>query len=343
MPEAIAPDYECRHCRKPLLRPARSQWSAVEGQPFPLGVKWLPAEQAYNFAVYSMHEQSVELLLFRKNELDRPASVFSFDRLRNKSGIAWHCRIPVSATNGAGFYAYRFCGPESETGDARNAFDSDKLLLDPYARSGFFPTDFDRSAAQRPGSNLGKAPLGLLVECECEFEWNGDSRVRHEADLIIYEMHIRGFTRHQSSWLPVEQRGTFDGVIAKIPYLIELGVTAVELMPVFQFDPQEGNYWGHMPLSFFAPHPVDMSPSSHSLAFSLSGSSAGEGDLYILINGSHRPPMFRVQRGSPGEWRKVIDTAAESPRDISRSCFDGDAVLDTLEIAPHSIAVLGQT
>lgn len=258
MSETSAIAYECRHCktplRRPLLRPGLGQWSAVDGRPFPLGVQWLPMEQAYNFAVCSMHAQSVELLLFRENELETPAFVFSFDPLRNKSGTAWHCRIPVSATNDAKFYAYRICGPESETGDARHAFDGDKLLLDPYARSIYFPTDFDRSAAQRPGSNIGKAPIGLLVECQCEFEWNGDGRIRHEADLIIYEMHVRGFTRHRSSGLPAERRGTFDGVIAKIPYLVELGVTAVELMPIFQFDPQEGNYWGYMPLNFFAPH-----------------------------------------------------------------------------------------
>lgn len=201
-----------------------------------------------------MHAQSVELLLFREDDLEQPACVHSFDPLRNKSGGVWHCRIPVSATNDAKFYAYRVCGLENPAGDARHAFDGDKVLLDPYARSVYFPANFDRSAAQRPGSNLGKAPLGLLVECQCEFEWNDDIRIRHEADLIIYEMHVRGFTRHPSSGVPADQRGTFQGVIAKIPHLVELGVTAVELMPVFQFDPQEGNYWGYMPLNFFAPH-----------------------------------------------------------------------------------------
>jgi glycogen operon protein len=101
---------------------------------------------------------------------------------------------------------------------------------------------------------MAKAPLGLLDECQCPFDWNSDRHLRHEAVLIIYEMHVRGFTHHPSSGLPASQRGTFEGVIAKIPHLLELGVTAVELMPVFQFDPQEGDYWGYMPLNFFAPH-----------------------------------------------------------------------------------------
>ncbi len=258
MSQTVAPAYECQHCKKPLRmplrRPARGQWSAVEGQPFPLGVNWLPQDQAYNFAVYSMHARSVELLLFREDDLEQPVVVFSFDPLRNKSGCVWHCRIPVSATNDAKFYAYRMCGSEAQVGDTRHAFDSDKLLLDPYARSVYFPANFDRSAAQRPGSNLGKAPLGLLIECQCKFEWDDDVHIRHEADLIIYEMHVRGLTRHPSSGVPVDQRGTFEAVIAKIPHLVELGITAVELMPVFQFDPLEGNYWGYMPLNFFAPH-----------------------------------------------------------------------------------------
>jgi glycogen operon protein len=201
-----------------------------------------------------MHARSVELLLFREDDLEHPAFVLLFDPLRNKSGSVWHCRIPVSATNDAKFYAYRMCGSEAQAGDTGHAFDGDKLLLDPYARSVYFPANFDRSAAQRPGSNLGKAPLGLLIECQCKFEWDDDVHIRHEADLIIYEMHVRGLTRHPSSGVPVDQRGTFEAVIAKIPHLVELGITAVELMPVFQFDPQEGNYWGYMPLNFFAPH-----------------------------------------------------------------------------------------
>ena len=77
---------------------------------------------------------------------------------------------------------------------------------------------------------------------------------RHEATAVIYELHVGGFTHHPSSGVTEEMRGTYAGVIEKIPYLQELGVTVVELMPVFQFDPSDGNYWGYDPLSFFAPH-----------------------------------------------------------------------------------------
>jgi isoamylase len=86
------------------------------------------------------------------------------------------------------------------------------------------------------------------------FEWGNDRRPEHDSDLIIYELHVRGFTMNPNSGVRAENRGTFAGVIERIPYLHDLGVTAVELMPVFQFDATEPNYWGYMPLNFFSPH-----------------------------------------------------------------------------------------
>lgn len=250
--------YECRHCRTPLppsrLRYRYDSWSSTEGCPFPLGVRWIPEQQSYNFALYSKHAEQVELLFFADGHLSEPAFSFHFEPLRNKSGPIWHCRIPVTETGGAKYYGYRIAGPPNQGGYDMHSFDSEKLLLDPYARSVYFPPGFERTAAQQAGSNVGRAPLALLDECQCPFEWNDDQHVRHEADLILYEMHVRGFTQNPNSEVPTDRRGTFQGVIDKIPYLVDLGVTAVELMPVFQFDPQEGNYWGYMPLSFFAPH-----------------------------------------------------------------------------------------
>lgn len=250
--------YSCRHCRTPVkdwTPPSEvGRWSQTDGDPSPLGVSWLPAEQAYNFALYSRHASSVELLLFRDGEFDTPVFVFRHDPIRNRSGVIWHCRISASTTEGARYYAYRVVEPAEEAEGGRYGFNAEKLLLDPYARSVFFPPDFDREAARSPGSNMGRAALALLDECQCRFSWNGDRRIRHETDLIIYEMHVRGFTRHLSSGVCDEKRGTFGGVIEKIPHLVDLGITAVEFMPVFQFDPQDGNYWGYMPLSFFAPH-----------------------------------------------------------------------------------------
>lgn len=232
----------------------RRSWTHVEGSPFPLGVTWCPEDAAYNFSLYSKHAETVHLLLYAVDDLACPFYEFHFDFLKNKSGPIWHCRIPDEVVRAGQYYAYRVDGPAPEPGFNWHHFDFEKVLLDPYARAVHFPDAFSREAARRPGSNAGMAPLGVLPTEHCLFDWEDDTAPRHESDLVIYELHVRGFTMHESSGVPEAHRGTFLGVIDKIPYLLDLGITAVELMPVFQFDPDDGNYWGYMPLNFFAPH-----------------------------------------------------------------------------------------
>ncbi len=174
--------------------------------------------------------------------------------MRNKTGPVWHCQVPHAAAIGAKYYAYSMDGPSGGDGTNWDRFDSEKLLVDPYAQSIFFPPSFDREAARQPGTNMGRSPLGLLNVCHCPFDWGLRRAPRHGSDLIIYELHVRGFTRHPSSGVAESQRGTFAGIAAMIPYLKDLGITAVELMPIMQFDPHDGNYWGYMPLNFFSPH-----------------------------------------------------------------------------------------
>ncbi len=227
-------------------------WAATEGTPLPLGVTWIAKDHAYNFAIFSEYAESVTLFLYGEDS-STPLFSYVFDHLRNKSGRVWHCRIPKDVVSGAQYYAYRVSGPRPSDPSAWHRFDPEKILLDPYATSVFFPSTYDRSAAARPGTNAGKASLGFLCACESQFDWSGDRRPRHESDTIIYEMHVRAFTRSPTSGVPEAARGTYVGVIEKIPYLKELGITAVELMPVLQNDPQEGSQWGYMPLNFFAP------------------------------------------------------------------------------------------
>ena len=231
-----------------------NRWEKAEGCPVPLGAIWIEEDQAFNFALYSKHAEAVHLLLFSKADVVHPLLEYSLDYLTNKSGPVWHCRIQAQAAQGAAYYAYRVDGPAPQLGYNWHNFDFEKILLDPCARSVFFPAGFSREAACRPGSNAGRAPLGVLPTELSEFDWGDDRQPRHDSNLVIYELHVRGFTRHPNSGIPEAQRGTFMGVIDKIPYLVELGITAVELMPIFQFDPDDGNYWGYMPLNFYAPH-----------------------------------------------------------------------------------------
>jgi glycogen operon protein len=226
-------------------------WAQIEGSALPFGATWIEEEQAFNFAVYAEHAVSVTLLLYAPTELVTPAFIYSFDFLRNKSGRIWHCRIPISDISECRYYAYSVAGEDLPD---VHSFDPQKILLDPYAKAVYFPPEFDRTRAMREGSNAGKAPLGVLAEHKAEFDWEEARPPQHEADAIIYELHVRGFTQNPNSGVDPSRAGTYAGLIDKIPYLKDLGVTVVELMPVFQRDPQEGDYWGYMPLNFFSPH-----------------------------------------------------------------------------------------
>ena len=227
-------------------------WASHEGLPYPLGVSWCADDRTYNFALYSKHATEVRLLLFATADASAPAVEIAFDPLVNKSGRVWHCRVGEARIAGCRYYAYVVDGPETTPPFEVHAFHPEKWLFDPYARSIVFPPTFSRIAACDGGSNAGRAALGELPT----FDPTAVERrvVRHEADALIYELHVRGFTQHVSSGVSEAARGTFAGIVEKIPYLRELGVTIVELMPVFQLDPQGGDYWGYNPLSFFAPH-----------------------------------------------------------------------------------------
>jgi isoamylase len=232
----------------------RDRWLSREGSPHPLGVTFIAGEDAYNFALYSTHATAVTLLLYEADDVTHPAVTFAFDYLHNKSGRVWHCRLSSAQIKDIAYYAYSVDGPPPEGKFERHHFDPDKVLLDPYARQVFFPAGFDRAAAMRPGSNAGRAPLGVLAACRGDLDPPEISRPEHESDLVIYELHVRGFTQNPNSGVSPLTRGTYAGLIEKIPYLQDLGITAVELMPVFQQDPAGDDFWGYMPLAFFAPH-----------------------------------------------------------------------------------------
>ncbi len=120
------------------------------------------------------------------------------------------------------------------------------------------PPTYDREAARRPGDTTATSMKSVVAD-PSRYDWEGDTPLRRPyVETVIYELHVRGFTQHPSSGVPAHKRGTYAGLIEKIPYLKDLGVTAVELLPVFQFDPYDAptrvNYWGYQPISFFAPH-----------------------------------------------------------------------------------------
>jgi glycogen operon protein len=229
-----------------------------------MGAVWIDEERAYNFSLYAHHAESVVILLFGDDDAAGPLLEYRLDPRINKTWSVWHCRLRGPEAERARYYAYRIDGPRFGGPGQWQPYDPQKVLLDPAAKAVFFPPAFDRKAAQLPGSNLGRAPLGLLPprQTHVEPEYRPTPR-RDSHSVVIYEMHVRGFTQSPTSGVSLGKRGTYAGVSEKIPHLKDLGVTVVELLPVQQFDPQEGNYWGYMPLNFFAPHHAYAADQGH--------------------------------------------------------------------------------
>jgi isoamylase len=234
------------------LPPTVDVWETVEGAPWPLGATWIPSHGAFNFALYSRYATHVTLLFYRDTDPVTPVHVYRLVPQRNKTGRVWHCMVPLTDLRNATLYAYRVDGPHDP--ESGHRFDPEKVLVDPLAERVHFPPGYEREACARPGRTDGRAPLGVLPFPRPPYDWGDDVRPRHTHELVIYELHVKGFTYRPGSGVTPEHRGTFAGLVEKIPYLRELGVTAVELMPVHQFDPQEHNYWGYMTLNFFAAH-----------------------------------------------------------------------------------------
>ena len=220
------------------------------GSPLPLGNTHTPT--GINFALFSRHAKTVTLII-AVDEQPPGQYEFPFVPEYNKTGDIWHIHLldPPSHFR----YGYRIDGEFAPTASG-HAFDARRVLLDPYAKQIHSP-DWGRKR-----SCLGSEPCCLADTTP--YDWEGDRPLKIPLrDSIIYEMHVRGFTRDPSS--KVRHPGTFKGLTEKIDYLKWLGITAVELMPVTEFNENEPtfinpftkeplkNFWGYSPLSFFAP------------------------------------------------------------------------------------------
>lgn len=221
------------------------------GRPLPLGLSSTP--EGLNFALLCRHGTSVTLVILPETGGKTPLAEFVLHPRRNRTGDLWHIRVSGLPTTFC--YGWRVDGPR----DARTRFDPTRLLLDPAA------TMLSNGAVWAGTCELDplRTSRRSLAHRGPRFDWGDDSPpLTPLEDSIIYELHVRGFTCHPSS--QVAHPGTFRGLIEKIPYLKWLGVTAVELMPIFEFDecdcpftnPDTGerlvNFWGYNPIAFAA-------------------------------------------------------------------------------------------
>ena len=208
-----------------------------------------------DFSLFSRKASGVDLLLFDHEDDPRPAQIIPINPETNLTYHYWHIFVPNIQPGQ--IYAYRVNGPIDPANGLR--FDPSKVLLDPYGFGVVVPKNYSRDAASQPGDNTATAMKSVVVD-PAAYDWEGDTPLnRSSTKTVVYEMHVRGFTRHPSSGVPSEISGTYRGLIEKIPYLQQLGVTAVELLPIFQFDAQDCppglvNYWGYQPVSYFSPH-----------------------------------------------------------------------------------------
>jgi isoamylase len=231
-----------------LLAVVTGDFSFDRGHPLPFGAT--VERGGINFSLFSSHATDVTLVLFVPGD-EAEIAAFPLDCKRNRTGDVWH--VFIAGLNPGIEYAYRIDGPRS----LPHRFDPDTLLADPYAAAlNGHPAWGDQ--ARQAAEFFRRA---LLVTHD--YDWEFDQPInRSLADSVIYELHVRGFTRDPTA--KAIDPGTFRGVIEKIPYLISLGITAVELLPVTEFDelendrvnPEDGsrlyNFWGYHPLSFFA-------------------------------------------------------------------------------------------
>ena len=223
------------------------------GQSYPIGATYTP--EGVNFCIFSKNCQEVELLFFDDADDAEPSRAISLDPDKNRTFYYWH--IFVKDVKPGQLYGYRVYGDyKPEKG---YLFDGSKLLLDPYAKAVAVGKNYDRHKAKTYGfENAAYAMKSVVIDHE-EYDWEGDQPLQIPySKTVIYELHVNGFTQHPNSGVNDRLRGTYLGLIEKIPYLKELGITAVELLPVHQFDFQDApngvNYWGYSPIGFFAPH-----------------------------------------------------------------------------------------
>ncbi len=244
------------------------------GRAYPFGA--VLAKQGVQFSVFSRHATSVSLLLFSGAEDSEPSHEIVLDPISFRTGDCWH--VLVEGLGPGQFYLYRMDGPYQPMDGHR--FNSNKVLIDPYAKAltgnfrwnfkdtfGFIPQHPDGDLSFSETGDAAEVPKCIVVDDD--FDWQGDRPLNYPLNqTVIYETHVRSLTSHPEAGrrFGVKHPGTYLGIIEMIPYLRELGITSLELLPVAEFDefeyedranPVSGaplkNHWGYSSIAFFAP------------------------------------------------------------------------------------------
>ena len=245
-----------------------NQITVLPGKPLPYGATLVNG--GVNFSLFSRNGTEVTLDIFENSDDEFPVFSYKFNPELNKTGDIWHCQL--QGLKAGAHYLYRVDGPFNP--DYGHRFDKNQYLLDPYAKcltdtsifanipSNFAPPQDKNDILTSKMRTAKDFPKCVVIDDD--FDWQGDRPLNYKLkQCIIYETHLRGFTKDKSS--QVRHPGTYLGMIEKIPYLRELGITSVELLPIHEFDENENsnrnpktgeklkNYWGYSTIGFFAP------------------------------------------------------------------------------------------
>ena len=256
----------------------------LPGHPLPFGAA--DTRAGLNFAVFSSHATAMTLVLFAPGE-EIPLLEVPLDPDVHRTGHVWHVELEgVEAGTRYGWRADR----QPVRRDRLHRFDPADVLIDPYATALSGGSVWGQVEGRAGAATPGVYPRRRSLDVRAPIDWEGTRPPRVPlADKVIYELHVRGFTRHPSA--RVAHPGTYLGLVEKIPYLVELGVTTVELLPVYEFnelenparDPRTGerlhNFWGYSPICFFAPK----------AAYAVRGRNGGQvAELKTLVRELHR-------------------------------------------------------
>ena len=278
------------------------------GHPWPLGAS--VTRRGVNFSVVAPLATRIELLIFADGEAREPLEVIELDPC-NRSGEHWH--VEVEGLGLGCCYGYRVFGPIQP---GSHGFNPSKVLLDPCARAITGWDGYQRGAAVGAIPNASACLKGVVTERD-RFDFDAAPRPRHSwQKSVIYELHVGGFTRGAGCPVPEERQGSLLGLIDTLPYLQEMGVTAIELLPVMAFDPQDApngrfNHWGYSPVSWMAPHPaylVDSDPLQGRQEVRQLVTACHQAGLEVILDVVYNHTSEGNQQGPTLSWRGFGDS-----------------------------------
>ena len=291
------------------------------GMPLNLGATITP--NGVNFSIYSKDASAVSLCLFDSDIAEQPYIVIPFDPVKNKTGDIWH--IELCGAGEGTLYLYKVDGPYEPTKGLR--FNPNKYLFDPYAKAftiGSVFRSYNRQhrlgfSANEGGELRDLSDFPKCVVVNDDFDWEEDKPLNYPLEKsVIYEAHLKGFTAGSSSGVAPEIAGTYKGFTQKLDYLKELGVTAVELLPIFEFDENENantnpktgmtlvNYWGYSTIGFFAPktsYAADRTPGGPVREFKQMVKELHKAGIEVILDVVYNHTAEGNERGYAFEFR----------------------------------------